>query len=72
MWKIVGTIGCYFPLLFIGQYIYAIKRGGDVVNGGIEGIVILAHYKLDFIREHKIWCKIQVIINPFIDYCSNV
>ena len=41
------------------------RRGGDGIKVIKREIVILACYVFHFIREHEIWCKIQVIINPF-------
>ena len=48
---------------FVGQFVHAV--GGEVVGkiGWMRSIIMLARCKLDL--NMKIWCKIQVIINPF-------
>ena len=45
-----------FSLSFISQSVYVVGRG--------LSIVILARYKVYFIRVHDSQCKIQVILNP--------
>ena len=37
------------------------RRGGD---GVVVGYLILDHCEFHFVRELKIWCKIQEIIYP--------
>ena len=46
-----------FPLSFIGQLPFPV--GGLWGKGGLEEIVILAHYVFHFIREHK-----NVVLDP--------
>ena len=58
--KIFVNLGCYVPCLILVSSFILKKR-----NGWGRGVsVILARYTFHFIRV--IWCKIQVIINPFL------
>ena len=56
--KVFVNLGCYFPLLFIGQFVHPV--GGEVTGW----VVILARYAFYFIRKNDNLVKIQVIIYP--------
>ena len=52
-----------FPLSVIDQLVYPL-RGRVGLKRGDGKFRYFSQPKVYFIREHEIWCKIQVIINP--------
>ena len=46
----------------IGYFVYPVR--GDRKRGWIVGNDILAHCYFTLLENMKIWCNVQVIINP--------
>ena len=65
-------IGEKFRLLtwtsFTGQFINPDEDRGW--EKGVDGVVIYPSTRLTLLEYLIIWCKIQVIINPFIPVCN--
>ena len=54
-----------FSLSLVGKLDYPVGQGIYGVKGGWG---ILAHCKFYYISIIKIWCKIQVVINPLVKF----
>ena len=54
--------------LLIGQFVHPV--GGERMGqrGWMKGVIVLTVASFTLLEYMIIWCKIQVIINPLLDY----